>query len=140
RVLRSRIRGIRPRRDRPPVASGPCGRGPHADPRHPLGEGPALPAGAGAAVLRGAAALRSRGRAPRVPRRGPRTVPQRSAPPPHRALRGDRGLVVAPLRRGARARDPAGRLMLNSIARAAFTRLFTPPARLLLRIGLTPDA
>lgn len=30
--------------------------------------------------------------------------------------------------------------MLNSIARAAFTRLFTPPARLLLRIGLTPDA
>lgn len=30
--------------------------------------------------------------------------------------------------------------MLNSIARAAFTRLFTPPARGLLRIGLTPDA
>lgn len=29
--------------------------------------------------------------------------------------------------------------MLNSIARATFTRLFTPPARLLLRIGLTPD-
>ncbi|GAA4506934.1 phosphatidylinositol phosphate synthase [Brevibacterium yomogidense] len=30
--------------------------------------------------------------------------------------------------------------MLNSIARAAFTRLFTPPAQLLLRIGLTADA
>lgn len=30
--------------------------------------------------------------------------------------------------------------MLNSIARAAFTRLFTPVARFLLRLGLTPDA
>lgn len=30
--------------------------------------------------------------------------------------------------------------MLNSIARRAFTALFTPVARLLLRIGLTPDA
>ena len=30
--------------------------------------------------------------------------------------------------------------MLNSIARTAFTRLFTPPARLLLRLGLSADA
>lgn len=30
--------------------------------------------------------------------------------------------------------------MLNTIARAAFTRLFRPLARLLLRLGLTPDA
>ncbi|WP_019157548.1 phosphatidylinositol phosphate synthase [Brevibacterium senegalense] len=30
--------------------------------------------------------------------------------------------------------------MLNSLARAAFTRLFTPPAKLLLRLGLTADA
>lgn len=30
--------------------------------------------------------------------------------------------------------------MLNSIARATFTRLFRPLARLLLRLGLTPDA
>lgn len=30
--------------------------------------------------------------------------------------------------------------MLNSLARRTFTRLFTPPARLLLRLGLSPDA
>ncbi|GAA4285379.1 CDP-alcohol phosphatidyltransferase family protein [Brevibacterium daeguense] len=30
--------------------------------------------------------------------------------------------------------------MLNSIARVAFTRLFTPLGRFLLRLGLTPDA
>jgi CDP-diacylglycerol--glycerol-3-phosphate 3-phosphatidyltransferase len=30
--------------------------------------------------------------------------------------------------------------MLNSLARTAFTRLFTPPAKLLLRLGLTADA
>ncbi len=30
--------------------------------------------------------------------------------------------------------------MLNSIARTAFTRLFRPLAKLLLRLGLTPDA
>lgn len=30
--------------------------------------------------------------------------------------------------------------MLNAVARRAFTRLFTPPARMLLALGLTPDA
>jgi CDP-diacylglycerol--glycerol-3-phosphate 3-phosphatidyltransferase len=38
-----------------------------------------------------------------------------------------------------RAADDAGTFMLNRYARAFFTRVFTPTARLLLRLGVGPD-
>src|SRR5699024_3963534 len=128
-VLRPRLPRHRSRAGRRAVADGRHRPGPHAHARRPLRARLALPRRAGPALVRRAQAARRAHRAPALPRRGPRALPLRPAPPPARPVRAHPALMADPPAR-ARPRGPAMTAPIRRVNPAHTTGPFEAGERL----------
>ncbi len=101
----------------------------HADPRHPLGERPALPDRAGGDLLGDAQAAGRRHRDADLPRREPRAEPSRATAPPRAAVRRDPRVVrEAPVTKAVGVHRLTSRVLL-----------FDRDSRILLFLTTAPD-